>query len=151
MNSKKGAASIDMILILLIISLILISFLIVLFQYKGFSIDDKKLETQVIIHKLIANKCFSENYATIHMDNFNQNSIDKCLGELDENTFIRVKLKEDTNTYFYKNKENEFLQKRNFCNENIKSNLLCTSLFYPVTIIENNAIKTDIISIQIIV
>ncbi|MCA9495751.1 MAG: hypothetical protein KC589_02315 [Nanoarchaeota archaeon] len=137
LKSNKGGEipMVKTITIILTASIILISFLIILIPAKSFSIDEKKINTQLAIKKIINSNCFSDEYASIEESNFKQENLDTCLSGNEElllKTYILGGEK-----LFLNGKENEFNQKKKTCSFSSKSNTLCSDVRYPIIYIDS--------------
>lgn len=134
-SKKSEFPLIKVLVIMLVTVIILISYIFILIGYR-ISINDNKLQTQIIIDKLINNNCFSDQFLQINEKEFNQNNLDNCLSNINKDkSLIRIKL-EDKEPLFLSNRKQEFLDKANLCN--LVSNILCTEMYYPVIFQDNN-------------
>ena len=148
MKNKKAKGMIEELVVILSVSLILVFFLIFLFSATNLFVDERKKDTQIIIKKILHDNCFSQDFASIDQEKFNQETIDTCLNGHNENTLIRIRLDATSKTFYVNEKREEFLQKSKFCND--ISSTLCTQMYYPITYIVNNNEEISVLSIQII-
>ena len=143
-NLKKAQFPvIKTILIIIITIFILITYIIDLSSNK-IILNEQKLNTQLTIKKIFNSNCFSNKYATIELDKFNQEKLDNCFKG---NQKILAKLiieNKNTNPLYIGEKE-KFQFKAQLCNS--KSNLLCSKLIYPINIItsKNKQKRTNLI------
>ncbi len=79
-SNKKGVMvpTIKTFLILFITTIIIISFILILNEYSKLSIDERKINQQLVINKFFNGKCFSNEFGVIEESAFNQESIDVC-------------------------------------------------------------------------
>lgn len=151
-NNKAEIPWIKLIVILLIVSIILITFIINLATLNNFKIDDRKLESQVIINSLINSNCFSDTFGVIDKSKFNQNNLDLCLSDLDDSVLVKVILG-STELYYDEDSQgtikNKFNTKRNLC-ELKKSNILCSQMKYPIKTVLNNEYNDNFLLIMTI-
>jgi hypothetical protein len=133
-NKKAQIPVIKTIVIILTTVVIFTTFLIVLIGSSSTPINNKKINTQLVVNKLINSKCFSEEFATIENKNFNQNQLNKCFQGIDNTVLFRIKL--SGKGYLYSGDEETFNQKKILCGTN--RNILCTKLIYPITLISDD-------------
>ena len=134
------------IIILLTSTLIIIVYLIALHQMQTLYIDDKKTRTQIVESKILTN-CFSKEFALIEKDKFKQETINDCFADNSNNLYVEIKI---DNTKLYLGQKEDFETKAQFC-QNIKSNLLCTKLKYPIILKTNeNEYQQKILTLAII-
>lgn len=147
MKSKKGAIpTLKIIVILLLTTLIFVSYLVILLKTTDLTIEDKKLQTQIIQNKIFNSDCFSDEYGIIEEKKFTQENLNNCFENLPTNSafFININGKR-----LFIN-ENVYKEKEKFCS--INSNILCTNMIYPITIKTNsNVYINNTMTIQIIV
>jgi hypothetical protein len=137
------------IVITIISAFIFICFIIILAQSADITIDEKKINTQLVLNKMFNGKCFSDEFATIEASKLTQENLDKCFQNLNEKILFKIQVSGTGNHLYSGNKENDFELKRNYCHRH--SNVLCTRMIYPITFIdENNAYSTQKIVIDII-
>ena len=133
------------ILIILVSSFILISFLIILVPYSNIYIDDKKINTQISIEKIL--NCFSDDVGIIDTDKYSSEELNSCLKNQD-NILVKVKLQERNEIYLNEDKINFENKKEIACNVN--SNVLCTEMAYPVVVRSNDASEIKILEVKIL-
>ena len=140
MIKKKGFIDpIKFIMILVITTFIFIFFMLILYQMSDLYIDEKKIKTQSVLSKVFNGRCFSEDFATIEKNKFNKNTFNDCFNNLDSSILFRISLQNNErqriSKYLYAGSYEEmFREKKNYCN--LKSNILCTKMTYPITYID---------------
>lgn len=135
------------ILIILITITILITYMILLSNNR-ISIDEKKINTQILANQILNQNCFSNKFDTIQEDKFTQNNANSCFNK---NNKILAKIILDTNNNkksIYIGDENEFNIQSQFCNN--KNNKLCTKLIYPITLKTKSKSTNSFITLFII-
>lgn len=134
--------------ILLVVTTVLTVLLIILFTMSSISIEDKRLKTQLVENTILNKNCFSEQFATIEESKYNEENLKKCFGE--NLNRISFEMRIDSKNSLYYNKD-FFNEKTNLCS--IKdSNVMCTTLKYPIQYItQNKETQISILSIHIIV
>lgn len=142
-RKKSQIPVIKSIIILLTVVIIITTFLIILLSSSEIQIDNKKINTQLTMNKILNSGCFSKEYATIEEENFNEERLNECFKGIDNSILFRLKL---TNNMIYAGEENTFNQKKLLCGTN--RNILCTKLIYPITYISNDQ-KTSIESLTV--
>ena len=147
-NNKKGSLPVlELIFILLLSTVILISWVLVLLSAQNFYIDERKIQTQLVIHNILSKDCFGDGYAVFNLDEFTQESLDTCLSGLDNSTLVRAKLGSKSIVSF--KKEEEFKKKAILCTRS--GSTLCTEMMYPVRILSQNNEEMEILILQNIV
>lgn len=133
-----------MIVILLVTVIIIITLIVTLLQASNLQIDEKRTKTQLIISKIFYSNCFSEKFATIEENKFNEETLNKCFNQIESNTLFRVKIKDKGNYLYVEDTKELFNNRKSLCSN---SNLLCTPFVYPITYIdkENNYYSEQII------
>lgn len=149
LNRKKSQIPlIKTILIILITAIILITFIITLSSMNNISIDNKKINTQITINKILNSKCFSDKFATIDSKLFSQSNFNQCFTGINDEILVRIKI-ENGESFYLNEKETLFKQKVNFCSTN--TNLLCTQMVYPIIYKRNNEKEIKKLIIQTII
>ena len=148
-NNKKGSLPVlELIFILLLSTVILISWVLVLLNAQNFYIDERKIQTQLVIHNILSKDCFGDGYAVFNLDEFTQESLDTCLSGLDNSTLVRVKLRSKQSIVSF-GKDEEFKKKAILCTRS--GSTLCTEMMYPVRILSQNNEEIEILILQNIV
>jgi hypothetical protein len=132
---------IKVIAIIFTVAIFLISWILIL--NINISIDERKINSQLAIKKVIDGNCFSDNYATINQNQFNQDTFKECYGK---NNDILLKLRLE-NENIYSNKD-EFNRQASKCSQT--STLLCTEMKYPIIYKSQNKYEIKELTIQII-
>jgi len=144
MKNKKAQLPILKILLTLItIAIFLISWILVL--NLDTTINQKKINTQLIAKKILGGNCFSNKYATINMNSFTNENLKQCLGN---HKNLEVKIKISNTDQIFLNTEETFNNNRNKCSQT--STVLCTELKYPIITKNEKTTKINELSIQII-
>lgn len=147
-SKKAEIPAIKTIIILLVTTLIFLTFTIILFKTSNHTIDDKKLETQIIVNKLFNSNCFSDEYGIINEDEFTSENLQECFKNLPSDLAFQVKL-EGSNSKAIAINPTIFENKIKLCS--LQSNLLCTDMSYPVTVkTTGGGLKQSNLRIQII-
>lgn len=145
-NRKANFPLLNTILILLTSTIIIIVYLIALHQMKDIYIEDKKTRTQIIESKIL-NKCFSNEFGVIEESKFTKENLNLCLKE-DSKIILKISV---NNKELYLGDKTEFEDKKQFCS-NLKSNILCTKLKYPIIYKESDTeLKQSILTLLILV
>ena len=160
-NKKANLPIMKVILILFTTSMIFISFMFFFFDAKNINIDNKKINTQIAIKKIINSNCFSDNYATIEESKFTQKKLNDCFKNFDEEIYlnlavINIHSKQISmyKNYLYLNEnKKEFKTKSIACNSfSSKSNYFCSTIKMPITYLNANNLEFEaILEINIIV
>lgn len=147
-NNKKGAIpTLKTIIILLITSVIFISFVLILMKTTGLTIEDKKIQTQIIQNKIFNSDCFSTEYGIIDENKFNQNKFDECFKNFPSNMAFTIQIEKKTPIYV---NEQIYNNLKDYCS--INSNILCTNMKYPITLKTNSGeLKSETLIIQTII
>ncbi len=145
-NNKKGSLPVlELIFILLLSTIILVLWVLVLLNAQNFYIDERKIQTQLVINNILSNDCFGNGYAVFNLDEFTQNSLDTCLSGLnDSSALVRIKLESKRFVAFKRDKD--FQEKAVLCTRS--SSILCTEMRYPVRILSQNNEEMDILTLQ---
>lgn len=143
-KNKKGINPITFLFMSLIIVVLLFIITIFLLQNNDIIVGEDKKNAQLIISKILDEGCFSEKYAIIKEENFNQEKFDKCLMDLNEN-YVRVNI--ENNDFFLDSKETEFRQKASFCSYSSS----CFEKKIPIIYQKDNFNFKKILIIQIII
>lgn len=154
-NKKAEFPLINTIVIILISSFILISFIIVIFQSKSMYIDEKKINTQLVINKFFSDGCFDNNeFGIFDFNLLTEENLNLCLKGIDNEILLRVTIENESGIlkelYLNENKE-KFSNLANYCSLN--SNLLCSEIKYPSyfkNILSDNNNQLKILKLQII-
>lgn len=150
MLEKKAYIDVPKIIVITILSaFIFIYFLIVLSQNADLTIDEKKINTQLVLSKLFNGKCFSEDFATFEESKFTEENLNNCFKNLNDKTLFRIQVSSSGNYLYPGNSKDEFETKKNYCNQN--SNVLCSRMIYPITFIaKDNSYSTPKLLVEII-
>jgi hypothetical protein len=140
-KKKAQVPIIKVIAIVFTVAIFLISWILIL--NINISIDESKINSQLAIKKIIDGNCFSDNYATINRNQFDQNTFKQCYGKNDD-ILLRLQLE---NEEIYSNKD-EFNKQASKCSQT--STLLCTEMKYPIIYKNKNKHKIKELTIQII-
>lgn len=144
-NKRGGLPLIKILIILVTVGIVFIGWILAL--QVGISTNEKKINTQISINKLLDGNCFSDEYATIKKSEFTEEKLKKCFLN-SENKQLRVKLGE-SGTYLYSSSKNEFAEVANKCS--ISSSILCTEMHYPIIYEkEENTRTIEKLTLQII-
>jgi hypothetical protein len=142
MYHKKAAVPIiKVIAIIFTVTIFLISWILIL--NVSIAIDERKINSQLAIKKVIDGNCFSKDYATINKINFTQNKFENCYGKNDD-ILLRIKIE---NSEIYSNKE-EFETQASKCSST--STIKCTEMKYPIIYKNENKNEIKELTIQII-
>ena len=143
MYTKKAQIPIiKVIAIIFSVSIFLISWVLIL--NISIAIDERKINTQMAVKKIIDGNCFSKKYASIEKSKFNEETFKDCYGTND-NILIKIKLDDTT---IYSNTKDKFNEQGGKCSQT--STLLCTEMKYPIIYIDENTKKIKEITIQTI-
>jgi hypothetical protein len=140
-NKKAAIPVIKVIAIIFTVAIFLISWVLIL--NINISVDERKINTQLAIKKVIDGNCFSENYATLEKNKFTQEEFKECYGKNDD---ILLRLRLDSSEIF-SNKE-QFNKQASKCSQT--STLLCTEMKYPIIYKTQNKNEIKELTIQII-
>jgi len=132
LNKKADINILEMLLLVLIYGGLFIFFLIYFNSLSNLSINDKQVKSQIISKKLISS-CFSNKYALINEENFNQEKLDKCFFGIDDDSIFRIRIDNQMPIYI-NSKKNIFEQRGGFCGATKKSSQFCAKNIYPVTL-----------------
>ncbi len=143
MYTKKAQVPIiKVIVIIFTIAIFLISWILIL--NLNIAIDERKINTQLAIKKIIDGNCFSDQYATIQEDKFNQETLQQCYGK---NNVTKIRLKINNEEIYLTNKD-DFNREGGKCSQT--STLFCTELKYPILYKTKNKIEIKELKIQTI-
>lgn len=143
LKNKKALNPITFIFMSLVVVLILFILTIFLLQTKNVIIDEHKKNSQLIITKILNEDCFSDEFAVIKSEAFNQNNLNKCLENFN-NYLVRIYLLD--NKIIYKGNKEEFEQKSSFCNY---ANF-CFESKIPIILEKNSNREKNMLTLQII-
>ena len=108
-----------------------------------FSIDERKINSQLAIKKIIEGNCFSNDYATIDEKRYNLKNLTNCYGQ---NNDILVRLRLNGESLY--TDESEFNSKAKKCSTT--STLKCSEMRYPILYQTENKKEIKELTIQII-
>lgn len=140
-NKNAAIPVIKVIAIIFTVSIFLISWILIL--NINISVDERKINSQLAIKKVIDGNCFSDNYATIQKEKFTESNFKDCYGKNDD---ILLRLKLDS-TEIFSNKD-QFNSQASKCSTT--STLLCTEMKYPIIYKTENKSNIKELTIQII-
>lgn len=135
------------IFIILLVTGSFISAILILYPLSSYTIDERKINTQLVISRSLESNCFSDKYSKLNLNLFTQEKIDECFQGITENTLLRIGI--DDKYYYVNDKKDEFNTKANLCS--YSSTILCTQMNYPIILIdEQNKQTLNTIKLQII-
>lgn len=151
--SKKAQSNqipvLKVLVIIIILSISIIGAFLILYPINSYVIDEKKINTQIIINQALSANCFSDSYGTIDETKFTTDIINDCFKGINENTLVRISLN-DKFSYYVNDKEDLFISKANLCSHT--STILCTEMHFPISILNSqnpqpqNTLKLQIIT-----
>lgn len=142
LNKKAQIPAIKVIAVLITVALFLISWVLIL--QLNISIDERKINTQLVTKQILGGNCFSDKYATFNNDKISKNSFQDCLN-LNNNKNLAVRF--NLAGHIYETKSN-FDKQGKKCT--ISNTILCTELKYPVTYIKDNKSEIKELTLQVI-
>ena len=145
-NKRSQIPMVMTIVILLTFTIILISTMLILLNMKNISIDDRKINSQIAIKKIINSNCFSNEYGTIEIDKYNENTLNNCFKG--EDNILLIMGLENKNELFLNSKKEEISDKIKLCSS--KSSQLCSELKYPILIKSENTYESSLLRVIII-
>lgn len=145
LNNKKGQQfpTIKVILILVVSTIILISWVLVLLKVDSIIIDEREINTQIVLNTITNSNCFKDSKGIYNFEKFESENINQCLNGLDKNTYVKIILREKK--IIALNKEKEFDSKVILCGKS--STILCTEMIYPIILDATNDVEPLIIQI----
>lgn len=132
-------------LILIVSSVFFIIWVLALITSQTIYVDERAINTQIIIKKTLEGHCFSNEYGLFVDENMNQKNFSSCYEGFDDN--VKFKLFLGSNSFTYPN-EAEFDRLRNLCV--FGSSNLCTQMKYPVRYLEETGESMQILTLQVI-
>lgn len=135
LRRKAQTDMLKMIVVGIISAFIFIYFAVLLSSFSQLTIDETKINTQLVLNKLFNGKCFSDDFATFEKSNLNQDTLHECFRNTNEDILFRIKASGETD-YLYSSQEDLFNSKKAYCN--LESNILCTRMIYPITLIDSD-------------
>ncbi len=135
-NKKAQFPIIKTFLIMFVTTVILVSFILLLNESSKISIDERKINQQLVINKIFNSKCFSPEFGVFEESLLNEQELQKCFDGLEtgeSNVLFRISMTNykgnELLDYLYFD-EKSFSDKKNLCGS--KSNYLCSKVSYPV-------------------
>ena len=147
MFSARRSQVLNIILIIVVSVTLLLAYALVVLETREVVLDERKIDTQLILFALHNKQCFSQDFGTFEQRLLTQENIDNCFNQLDDNIVVRFSI--NSEVFYVQNKEQEFNRLRDFCS--IRSTQMCSELIYPVVFVnENNEQTIEELRIQII-
>jgi len=163
LEKKSNIPIIKVILILFTTSIIFISFIFFFFNTQSLNVDNKKINTQIVLKKILNPGCFSNEYATIEEVKFSEENLNICFKNFNEDIYFNVVLRNfdtknlESNYLYLNNKgvedpEKEFKDKGSLCSiYSVKSSLYCSTHKIPILYVNDKNEKLNkILEINII-
>lgn len=151
MYNKKAQASdflVPSIVRIVAVLAFIITLVIISNNLESFSVDTRKLDSQIITSKILESNCYISEFGLINEEKFlSVSSLDECIENLPNNAFIRVSLDKVSSIYFPSREsfENEARFKE------LDSSLFDSRIFYPIQIEEDDQnFKKGILEVYII-
>lgn len=149
---------INTIIMLFVIGFIMIAYMIYLSQSNNLYIDENKINSQLILNKVLSGSCFLDSSGIILNSKLTQENFNKCFEGLDKNILVKFDIIEPTSNILDKtfyvggkigsNPLQEFNELKKFCN--FKTTVNCVQMKYPVLIGSSVNFKSNILSFQIL-
>lgn len=150
--NRRGGVGLDAVdygLMLLVSIITLLAYIGPLYVMDTIQIDDRTLDTQLVLNKITREKCFSDEYGLIKESSYTQKALDDCLSGLGKDTWVLVQVEKEKGYYSF-SKESEFKDRSSFCYKG--SSILCTQAVYPVRYINaKNEEEVRKMTIQVLV
>jgi hypothetical protein len=146
-NNKSGFINtVQLFLIILITTISLIVWSVSIVKSQTVFIDERNINTQLVIKKSLDGRCFSEEYGLIIESEFNRENIDNCFDEFSDSLIFRIDV--SSNTFTYPNDDSEFSRLANLCLDT--SSFSCTQMKYPIRYRVDSKDSMEILTLQVI-
>lgn len=150
-NTKGDIDPIKILFIIFVYTTSIMTLLLVFTELSSIHIEEKKMNSQLLTHKIFFDKCLGDEYGKINYEKFSQDKLDTCYSNYVEDKKLLVELtliEEDNKSIYINQKENEFNHQKKFCD--LAKNLYCQEISYPITLNKDNTRSLALLEVNII-
>ena len=146
-NNRKGEISpMEYIFIIIISGVFLSVWIFILLKSQTVFVDERKINTQLLIKQALDGKCFSDEYGLIIENEFTNENIEECFKNLPDSLVFKINI--DFKTFIFPDDESSFNSLANKCL--LTNSNLCTHMKYPVRYLDVSGERMEILTLQII-
>lgn len=146
-EDKKGVIpAVEMLAIIIVFVVCLVWWAVIILQSQDIFLDERKVNTQIVVDRFLDGRCFSEEYGVFDRNMLVSENFDRCFVGGESKFLVRILL---DGQEFFVGSEDEFRVKANLCG--YRGNILCSELKYPVRVgVGDGNFEDDLLVLQIV-